>query len=54
LRSRDADQCGTKFDPSLVDTFLPLARSMHAEDFVPNRDEFESDDAVARYVGAKR
>jgi hypothetical protein len=35
----------TKFDPSLV---------MHAEDFVPTRDELESDEAVARYVGATR
>ena len=45
---------GTKFDPSLVDAFLPLARSMHAEDFVPTRDELESDDAVARHVGNRR
>ena len=27
---------GTKFDPSLVDAFLPLARAMHTRDFPPD------------------
>ena len=29
---------GTKFDPSLVEAFLPLAREMHASDFPPDGD----------------
>ena len=45
---------GTKFDPSLVDAFLPLARSMHTDDFVSHPDDLESDHRVELYVGAAR
>ena len=45
---------GTKFDPSLVDAFLPLARSMHAEDFKGGRDVPQGANRVDLYAGAAR
>ena len=45
---------GTKFDPSLVDAFLPLARSMHAEDFKGGRDVLQGANRVDLYAGAAR
>jgi putative two-component system response regulator len=52
--SEITDLSGTKFDPSLVDTFLPLARSMHTDDFTPGRDEMDDGGRKDLFVGAAR